>query len=121
MVNQLLWIEVVLKVSAGCLLLTAPALTTAVLGLPRPGTGFWPRLLGATLIGIGAASAVHGFLLPGHGLAPAGSLVINLAAGAFLLGVAIVGPHPPTRRGRLVLWALLGILALLILFEIAVA
>ena len=58
MVEQLLWVEMLLKLAAGLVLLIAPTTTAAVLGLPRPGSGFWPRLLGATLVGQGIASAL---------------------------------------------------------------
>ncbi len=118
MAHQLLWLEVVLKLSAGVVLLVAPAATAAVLGLPRPGSGFWPRLLGAVLVGLAAASALYGFLLPGRGLSLAGSLAVNLASAALLFATLMLGP-PPSRRGRAVLWLLTGLLLLLSLFEIA--
>lgn len=121
MVHQLLWIELLLKLAAGLALLLAPALTAGVLGWPRPGVGFWPRLLGAVLIGMAAASALQGFLLPGRGLALGGSAAVNLATAAFLLTLLLLGPPPPSRRGRLALWLLLGLLVLLSLVEIAYA
>jgi len=121
MVNQLLWIEVLLKLAAGLMLLMAPTAVAAVLGLPRPGSGFWPRLLGAVLVGIGAASALQGFLAPGRGLHLAGSVVVNLATAAYLLGALMLGPHAPTRRGQFLMAMLLAFLVLLSLVEIAVA
>jgi hypothetical protein len=121
MVNQLLWIEVLLKLSAGVLLLIAPTSVAAVLGLPRPGAGFWPRLLGTTLIGIAAASALQLSPFPGRGLTLAGSVVINLAGAAYLLALIIAGPIAPTRRGRTVLVFIFAGLALLALVEIAFA
>jgi hypothetical protein len=44
-VQQLLWLETLLKFVPGLLLALAPLTTLRVLGLPRPETGFWPRLL----------------------------------------------------------------------------
>jgi hypothetical protein len=120
MLQQLLWIEVLSKLGTGLVLLLAPAMAAAMLGLPRPGAGFWPRLLGAVLVGIGAASALQGFLLPGRGLALAGSIAINLSAAAFLFAVITLGP-PPAQRGRLVLWLLVGLLLMMSLIEIAAA
>jgi hypothetical protein len=119
MVDQLLWAEMLLKLSAGLALLIAPAMTAAVLGLPRPGSAFWPRLLGAVLIGIGSASALQS-MASGRGLALGGSIVINLAAAAFLLSFAVLRP-PPARRGRALIWLLVASLFLLSLIEIAAA
>jgi hypothetical protein len=120
MVDQLLWTEMLLKLSAGAVLLIAPAMTAALLGLPRPGGGFWPRLLGAILVGLGVASALQGVVATGHGLALGGSVAVNLAAAAFLLSTLILKP-PPARRGRALLWLLLALLFLLSLTEIAFA
>ena len=55
MSQQLYWLEAILKSSAGLLLIVAPVTTAKLLGLPHGNVGFWPRLLGITLIGIAAA------------------------------------------------------------------
>jgi hypothetical protein len=93
MVDELIWLEMLLKGIAGGMLLTAPTMTAAIAGWPRPGAAFWPRLLGALLIGIVAA---------------------------FLLATAILQPAA-TRRGRLLTWLLTAGLFLLSLIEIALA
>ena len=120
MVEQLLWVEMLCKLAAGLVLLIAPTTTAAVLGLPRPGSGFWPRLLGATLVGQGIASALQAGVATARGLALGGSVAINLAAAGFLLAAVILTP-PPARRGRLLIWLILAGLFLFSLIEIALA
>jgi hypothetical protein len=102
-------------------LLLAPQLAAAALGLPRPGSAFWPRLLGSVLVGVALASALQGILATGRGLALGGSIALNLATSVFLLATVTLGPRPNTRRGRLSLWLLLALLVLLSLVEIAAA
>ncbi len=58
--QQLLWLETLLKFSAGVLLAILPMMTVRLLGLPRPDSGFWPRVCGALLIGIAAALFLEG-------------------------------------------------------------
>jgi hypothetical protein len=118
--DQLIWVETLLKGAVGLVLLIAPTLTAAVLGLPRSGPAFWPRLLGAVLIGIAIASALEARAPATRGLALGGSVAINLAAGAFLGSLAILYPLA-TRRGRAVLWLLVAGLLLLSLIEMAIA
>jgi hypothetical protein len=120
MVQQLLWVEMLSKLAAGLVLLIAPGTTAAVMGWPRPGSAFWPRLLGAILIGIGLASGLNGRAAGLRGLALGGSVSINLAAAAFLL-VAVLTHPPAARRGRLISWLIVATLFLLSLIEIALA
>ncbi|HEU0157691.1 MAG TPA: hypothetical protein VFR00_00185 [Hyphomicrobiaceae bacterium] len=120
MVEQLLWVEMLCKLAAGCALLMAPTTTAAVMGWPRPGAAFWPRLLGALLIGIGLASALDARAAGGRGLGLGGSVSINLAVATFLLVSVMLRP-PAARRGRLLSWLIVGCLFLLSLIEIALA
>ena len=66
-------IEVLLKLGVGLALVLIPLTTIKVLGLPRSETAFWPRLLGATLIGLSAALYMEARLTGGKGLALAGA------------------------------------------------
>lgn len=117
--HQLLWLETILKLTAGALLVLAPLTTIKVLGLPPAAGGFWPRLLGAVLAGIGAAAFLAGASNGARGLGLAGLIVINLFGAAILALTALFGSGAPTRRGTLALWLLVVLLLVLVLLEIA--
>jgi hypothetical protein len=119
--QQLLWLEMLLKLSAGLALLAIPGTTIKILGLPAAASGFWPRLLGAVLIGLAGALFIEGAWPGSRGLAIAGLIVVNLAAAATVAAAAVSGAGAPTRRGALVLWLAVAGLLLLVLFEIAFA
>lgn len=127
--QQLLWIETLLKLAGGLTLALAPLTAIRVLGLPGTDSGFWPRLLGAVLIGLAAATFLEGrFGGTPRGLGIAGCFLVNLAAVAMLIAQLVLsqprlraasGRPPQTRRGQAVLWLLVCLLSLLIVFEIA--
>ena len=66
--QQLLWLETLLKLIPGLLLALTPLTTLRILGLPRPDTGYWPRLCGALLLGFAGALFIEG-TSRGHGSA----------------------------------------------------
>jgi len=117
MLQQILWLETLLKASAAIVLLIAPLSASHVLGLPRPGSFLWSRLLGALLLGIAAATYAEG--VGWNGLGVAGLVMINLIAAAVIAGLLILGKAAPTRRGRLLLGLLAVQLATFSLVEIA--
>lgn len=119
--QQLLWIETLLKLAGGVSLLLAPGAIVRLLGLPASSPALWPRLLGAVLVGLAAATYIEGAWPGSRGLGLAGCIVINLAAAASIATVAALGGGAETRRGRVVLWLLVALLLLLVLFEIAEA
>jgi hypothetical protein len=119
MMQQLLFFEAVVKAVIGVVLMIAPATSFRVLGLPAVPTGFWPRLLGATLFGIAGAGIVEGALPGSRGLGLGGSLAINFAIAAMLTIQLAVNAAATTVRGRVLLWILAAILYVLILVEIA--
>jgi hypothetical protein len=91
-----------------------------VTGLSKPETGFWPRLLGALVLGISAAV----FVTLAHpeargGLGPAGLIPINLAGAAGMIAPLIMGTAAPTRRGRLFVFLNAIVLLVLAFLEIA--
>jgi hypothetical protein len=102
-VQQLLWLETLLKFVPGLLLALAPLTTLRVLGLPRPETGFWPRLCEALLIGIAGALFLEG-TSRGHGLSLAGCIVINLCGATVLATPLVLERGPTSVRGRAVVW-----------------
>lgn len=119
--QQLLWIETLLKLAGGVALLIAPVTIVRLLGLPDPAGGFWPRLLGAVLICLAAATYMEGAWPGSRGLGLAGCIVVNLGAAAVIAAMAVLGTGVVTRRGRAALWMLVGVLILLALAEIAEA
>ena len=116
--QQLLWLETLLKLVPGVLLALAPLTTLRIIGLPRPDTGFWPRLCGALLVGMAGALFLEG-TSRGHGLGLAGAIVINLCGASVLAALLVLDAGPPSRRGRIVVWLIVCLLVTLSVFEIA--
>lgn len=119
--QQLLWLETLLKLTGGILLLLAPLTTIRALGLPSTASGFWPRLVGALLIGIAAGAYIEGAWAGSRGLGLAGLVAINLSGAAVIAFAALLGRAAPTRRGTFALWVLVALLLALSLLEIAQA
>ena len=119
--QQLRGVETLLKLAGGLSLLLAPVTVIRLLGLPASAAGFWPRLLGALLVGLSAATYIEGAWPGSPGLGLAGCIAVNLAAAAVVATAAVLGNGADTRRGRAALWLLVGALMLLVLFEIAEA
>lgn len=118
-VSQILFLEVIIKLVFGVPLLFAPLSTLSLFGLARPPTGLWPRLAGALLIGLAAATFIE-IRLPGSkGLGLYGLIAINLIAALTLLAALIMNAGAPTRRGRISLWLAVGLLLTLALAEIS--
>jgi hypothetical protein len=119
MVQNLLFVEIVLKGIGGVLLLLFPRSLARVLGLPSVGDTFWPRLLGALLMGLGVATFLDMQLVARNGLGLAGLVAINLATMLAVIGMLIMGRAGPTRRGRAAVILAIAVLAILSLFELA--
>jgi len=117
-VQQLLWLETLLKLAPGLVLVIAPLTTLRVLGLPRPETGFWPRLCGALLLGLAGALFLEG-TSRGHGIGLAGIIVVNLTGAATLASLLVLDAGPASARGRLAVWLIVCALVLLSVTEIA--
>lgn len=116
--QQLLWFETVLKLVAGLLLVAFPLATVRVLGLPPAGSAFWPRLLGAILVGIAAATFIEGAWDGSRGLGMAGLVLVNLISVTVIALAAMFG-SVTTRRGTFVVWGTVVLLFVLALVEIA--
>ena len=117
--QQLLWIETLLKLAGGLALVLAPLTVIRLLGLPEARSGFWPRLLGSVLIGLAAATFLEGTVSGSRGLGLAGSIAVNLFAAAMIAVLLALEAGPSSRRGAVLLWLLAATLILLSLFEIA--
>lgn len=121
MADQLLWLETLLRLSAGVVLLITPQTAARVLGLPLPQALLWPRLLGALLVGMAAATSLEGSVSGSRGLGLGGLVVINLITAAVLVTLLVLQRGSQTRRGRIFLWIVAVALASLGVIEIAVA
>src|SRR5690606_34240878 len=118
-VQQLLWIETILKLSGGLVLLTMPRVAVKVLGLPAGDSSFWPRLLGAVLIGMAGGFYIEGARADSKGLALAAAILVSLAAAGTVAAQLVIMRSAPTQRGAAVLWLLVALLFFLSLLEIA--
>ena len=116
--QQLLTVEFLLKLAAGLMLVLAPLGVIKLLGLPRAETGFWPRLLGALLIGLAGALYVEGRAPGSHGLGLTGCVIVNFFAVSMLGGMLALEAGPPSARGRAVVWAIVVLLVCLSVLEI---
>ncbi|MEZ5849892.1 MAG: hypothetical protein R3D68_04460 [Hyphomicrobiaceae bacterium] len=121
MSHQVLWIELVLKLSAGLVLLLAPRLLARVLGLARVDDPFWPRLLGTMLLGLAVAFALEAKVQPGKVIGTLGAASVNLALAAGLGTLLILTGIAPTRRAKMFLWISAALMMLLGLIEIVFA
>lgn len=121
MAEQLLWLETMLRFSAGLLLLIMPLTTARVLGLPLPQAMLWPRLLGALLVGMAAATLLEGSAWGSRGLGLGGLVLINLVTAAALVILLVLQRACQTQRGKVFLWALVVGHLTLGMLEIAVA
>lgn len=123
MISQLLWIEFVLKLGAGLILVVAPRATIKAFGLPGAGgaAAFWPRLAGVLLVGIAGASFLQGWLGRANGLGLAGSALINACLAVMIFVTLTARGDGLVRRGRILLWLLGILLATAGVIEIAFA
>ncbi len=107
MAQQLLWIETLLKFSGGVVLVLFPLSAARALGLPKGDVGLWPRLLGAVLIGLSAATFLEGQGTGPRGVGLGGLFAVNLSAAILLIVLLGLGRAAGTVRGRFILWMLL--------------
>lgn len=117
--EQLLWIETLIKGSVGVCLILSPKLIVHLFGLPPSSTPFWPRLLGGVLIGLAIAAFMTGARVIDDGVGLAGFAIINLCAAA-LLAAHYVRPNAAgQQRGRTFAGFIAGLLTLLAALEFA--
>ena len=119
MMHQLLWIECILKLAGGLLLIVAPRTLARLLGLPPAEHPFWPRVLGGLLVGLAIAAFLEMKLKGGNGLGLGGAIAVNLAGAGIIGALLILGQAGSVRRGRVLLWLIAAGLAGLSLIEIA--
>lgn len=113
--KRLLIIDGIVDAVLGVLLLVFPVGIIDFLGLPPTSTNFYPSILGAVLLGIGAALFLEaaGFARGVHGLGLGGAIVINIIGSSVLLCWLVFGSLMIPLRGRIILWTV-GVVVLLI-------
>ena len=101
--KTLLYVDAIINLMLGALLLMYPPSLVEALGLPAVRLAFYPSVLGGVLIGIGIA-----LLLAGrggaHGLGLDGAIAINLCGAGVVVGWLLVSPDSIPTRGRWTLW-----------------
>ena len=117
--SQILLLETFIKLGLGTLLLLAPLSTASLIGLHRPPTSFWPRLVGGLLIGLAAAIFIEIRMSGSRGLGLYGLIAINLTTALTLLALVVMDAGAPTRRGRVALWVAIALTLTLALAEIS--
>ncbi len=100
----LLLVDASANLLLGVLLVSAPAGTLAILGLPHAGSSIYPIVLGAVLIGISAALLIETY--HGDGLGIMGAIAVNLAGALGLIAWLVVNRSRVPTRGRILLWIL---------------
>jgi hypothetical protein len=118
-VATLLMLDAAINLVLGALLLVFPAPFVGALGVPPSESAFYPSLLGAVLLGIGIALLLQRYRAA-DGLGLMGALSINLSGGFVLAGWLLLGHLGLPWRGRVLLWALVLILAGISTIELAV-
>lgn len=108
-----------LKLSGGIVLLFLPLTACKVVGLPKPQSGLWPRLLGVVLIGIGGALYIEGAVPTSRGLGLGGLLVLNLTSALGIFALLVLNGAGQVQRGKFILAVLAVLLILLSLIELA--
>jgi hypothetical protein len=116
--KRLLYIDCLVNILLGILLLLFPIGIIDLLGLPETNTNFYPSILGAVILGIGLALSLE---LAGHakhirGLGLGGAVLINLIGSLVLIFWLVFGSLEIPLKGRIILWAV-G----LIVFSIGIA
>jgi hypothetical protein len=113
--KTLLFIDGIVNIFLGILLLLFPVGVVDFLGLPPTNTNFYPSLLGAVILGIGLALFLELAGYPKHisGLGLGGAIVINIIGSLILIGWLIFGSLILPIRGKIILW-MVGIVVFMI-------
>jgi hypothetical protein len=114
----LLFLDAVVNVVLGLLLVIVSRDLIDFFGIPEPSTFFYPNILGGVLFGIGIALFMEwkrgG---KGAGLGLFGAVIINLCGGSVLAAWLLFGKLDIPTGGRIFLWLLVAILIVLSLLE----
>jgi hypothetical protein len=117
--NLILFIDAIINLVLGILLLPASPKIAEFLGVPPVEPGFYPSILGAVLFGIGIALLIETFKGRRRfsGLGLYGAIAINLCGGFVLaFWLLFLELHLPL-RGLIFLWLLVILLIFISLVE----
>ena len=109
-VDLLLLAEALLFLVMGAILAVFPVGIIASLGLPAGQPGFYRRLLGATLIGVGLALMMNALPSGLSGLGLRGAMAVNLCVALALALQLLTGARKTPARGKRLLWLLVVVL-----------
>ncbi len=115
--DLLLLADALVNLVIGAILAVFPARLIGALGLPSSQATFYPRILGAVLIGVGIALLLNALPTGLSGLGLAGAIAVNLSAAAMLVLMLLTGLGKIPGRGKRLLWFLVVVLIGLSAFE----
>jgi hypothetical protein len=108
-----LFIDGIINIVLGILLLLFPFGISELLGVPESATNFYPTILGGVVFGIGIALFIerYGFKFNLRGLGLGGAIVINICGATVLIAWLLVNPFNLPLRGYIILWTIaIGVL-----------
>ena len=108
--DLLLLADALLFLAMGAILAVFPAGTVTALGLPSGQSGFYRRLLGAVLIGIGLALMMNALPSGLYGLGLDGAIAVNLSIALAVAILLLTGARKTPARGKRLLWLLVLVL-----------
>ena len=113
--NVILFIDAVINLILGFLLLSTSSLIANFIGVPPIEPSFYPSILGAVLFGIGIALLIETFKRNQNisGLGLYGAIAINLCGGFVLSFWLMFGELHLPLRGLIFLWILVFLLIII--------
>ena len=118
--KTLLFIDGIVNLLLGILLLLFPLGIAGLVGAPLSNTNFYPTILGAVIFGIGIALLIDVYGQPHgiRGLGLAGAITINFFGAGILTLWLIFAPLSLPLRGYIVLWAIAIVVLAIGFFEL---
>jgi hypothetical protein len=116
----LLFMDGIINLILGLLLLLFPLGMAKILGVPESNMNFYPSILGAVIFGIGIALIIEVYGTPKgiRGLGLGGAIAINLCGAGVLLIWLLLKPFEIPIRGHIILWFIAIIVILLGITEL---
>jgi hypothetical protein len=105
----ILLVDALINLVLGTILVIYTVEISQILGIPEITQYFYPRILGAVLIGIALALFLEYFSKPGSlpGLGLGGAIAINVCGGVALAMYLIIGNLSLPLKGLIILWVLI--------------